>query len=151
MEYSADIKDLFCLFHNMEIGKRDETVQFTATHPKVFICWPVLRCVYASFFLTSYSPLALLPPGKAPVTGWAQPSALKVEMVFFGVGVGAGCGGRTESNKDTRGTGMAVAQIPQFAEPTGRQGKEDRPPQTQAGTAFWPACVLQRFGGGCGW
>lgn len=84
-------------------------------------------------------------------------------MVFFGVGEDAGtlpgCDGTTdartggtESNKDTGGTGTAVAaaaaQSPRLAEPTGRQGKEDRPPQTQAGTASWPACVLQRLGGG---
>lgn len=89
-------------------------------------------------------------------------------MVFFGAGVDAGtlpgCGGTTgsraggtEGNEDTGGTvgtGTAVAvsaaQIRPLAEPTGRQGKEDRPPQTQAGTASWPACVLQRLGGGYG-
>lgn len=89
-------------------------------------------------------------------------------MVFFGAGVDAGtlpgCGGTTgsraggtegnEGTGSTVGTGTAVAvsaaQIRPLAEPTGRQGKEDRPPQTQAGTASWPACVLQRFGGGYG-
>lgn len=38
---------------------------------------------------------------------------------------------------------MAAAGTPRFAEPTGRRGREDRPPQTQAGTASWPACVLR--------
>lgn len=89
-------------------------------------------------------------------------------MVFFGAGADAGtlpdCGGitdartgGTQSNEDTGGTGTAAAggaaaavQIPRLAEPTGRQGKEYRQPQTQAGTASWPACVLQRLGGGYG-
>lgn len=82
-------------------------------------------------------------------------------MVFFGAGANAGTlpdsrTGGTESNEDTGGTGTAAAaaaaaaQIPRLAEPTGRQGKEDQPPQTQAGTASWPACVLQRLGGGYG-
>lgn len=126
-------------------------------HPSVFYL-PI--CLV----LTTHSPLALLPPGKAPAIGWAQPSALKAEVVFFGAGAGAGtlpgCGGRTdarvggtESNEDTGGTGTAAAaaaQIPRLAEPTGKQGKEDQPPQTQAGTASWPACVLQRLGEGYG-
>lgn len=85
-------------------------------------------------------------------------------MVFFearaDAGTLPGCAGitdvrtgGTESNEDTGGTGTAAAaaaQIPRLAEPTGRQEREDRPPQTQAGTASWPACVLQRLGGGYG-
>lgn len=89
-----------------------------------------------------HSPLALLPPGTAPAVGWAQPSALKVQVVFFEAGADAGtlpgCGGTTgsraggtEGNEDTGGTVgtgtafavAAAAQIPRLAEPTGRQGK----------------------------
>lgn len=39
-------------------------------------------------------------------------------------------------------TDPAAAGTPRFAEPTDRRGREDRPPQTRAGTASWPACVL---------
>lgn len=47
---------------------------------------------------------------------------------------------------ETGGTDTAAAGTPRFAGPTGKRGKEDRPPQTRAGTASWPACVLR--GGG---
>lgn len=46
---------------------------------------------------------------------------------------------------------MTAAGTPRFADPTGRRGREDRPPQTRAGTASWPACVLwgeEKEGGG---
>lgn len=86
-------------------------------------------------------------------------------MGFSGAGAGAGIppgsGGSTGlpaggtggigGTGETDDIGMAAAGTPRFAEPTGRRGREDRPPQTQAGTASWPACVLRGGGrGGCG-
>ncbi len=77
-------------------------------------------------------------------------------MGFSGAGAGAGAppgsGGSTGipagGTGGIGGTGetgdidKAAAGTPQFADPTGRRGREDRPPQTRAGTASWPACVL---------
>lgn len=79
-------------------------------------------------------------------------------MDFSGAGAGAGTGTQPGSDGSTRipagGTGdtggtvetgdigIAAAGTPRFADPKGRQGREDRPPQTRAGTASWPACVL---------
>lgn len=86
-------------------------------------------------------------------------------MGFSGAGAGAGIppgsGGSTRipaggtggigGTGETDDIGMAAAGTPRFAEPTGRRGREDRPPQTQADTASWPACVLRGGGrGGCG-
>lgn len=54
----------------------------------------------------------------------------------------AGGTGGMQGTGETGGTGTAAAGTPRFAEPTSKRGKEERPPQTQAGTASWPACVL---------
>ncbi len=79
-------------------------------------------------------------------------------MGFSGAGAGAGAGtppgsggstgipaggtGGIGGTGETGDTGMAVAGTPRLADPTGRRGREAWPPQTQAGTASWPACVL---------
>lgn len=55
----------------------------------------------------------------------------------------AGGTGGIQGTEETGGTGTAAAGTPRFAEPTGKRGREDRPPQTRAGTASWPACVLR--------
>lgn len=103
------------------------------------------------------SPLALLPPGTAPAAVWTAP---RVGWVWAGSSGGAagggtplGSAGRTvqlaggtggiQGTGETGGTGTAAAGTPRFAEPTSKRGKEERPPQTQAGTASWPACVLR--------
>lgn len=53
-----------------------------------------------------------------------------------------GTGGTGETGKPVD-TDTAAVGNPRLAEPTGKGGRVDRPPQTQAGTASWPACVLQ--------
>jgi len=70
-----------------------------------------------------------------------------------GAGTPPGSGGSTGipaggigGTGETADIGTAVAGTPRFADPTGRRGREDRPPQTQAGTASWPACVLWGVG-----
>lgn len=124
--------------------------------------FPVNRCSL---------PPALPPPGTAPAA-WSSPaSAWAVWTGSSGAGAGAGTrpdsGGSTGiAAGDTGGTGVtgdtgttaAAAATPRFADPTDRRGREDRPPQTRAGTASWPACVLWGeeeeevvgFGGGRG-
>lgn len=103
----------------------------------------------------------------APAGGWTLASAWAVWTGFSGAGAEAwdgtppGSGGRTGTpaggTDDTGGTGgtadigTTAAETPRFADPTGRRGREDRPPQTRAGTASWPACVLrgeEKEGGG---
>lgn len=96
----------------------------------------------------------------APGAGWTPPSAWELWMGFSeaeaGVGTPLGSGGSTlilaggtggsggtVGTGETGCTGTAAAGTPRFAEPTGRRGREDRPPQTRAGTASWPACVLR--------
>lgn len=102
------------------------------------------------------SPLALLPPGTAPAAVWTAPSIWWVWVDSSGEAAGggtplgsagstiqlAGGTGGIQGTGETGGTGTAAAGTPRFAEPTSKRGKEERPPQTQAGTASWPACVL---------
>lgn len=58
------------------------------------------------------------------------------------IGIPAGSTDGTGGTEGTGDIGTAAAGTPRFADPTGKRGREDRPPQTQAGTASWPACVL---------
>lgn len=115
-------------------------------------------------YLILYLPPALPPPGTAPAAGSTLASAWAVWTGFSGAGAeasdstppgsGDGTGTPAGGTDDTGGTGgtgdigMTAAGIPRFADPTDRRGREDRPPQTRAGTASWPACVL--WGGGKG-
>lgn len=110
-------------------------------------------------YSSSTVPPALPPPGMVPAARLTPASAWVAWRDFSGAVAGAGTrpdsGGSTRTPAggsggigDTGGTvetgdiGNAVAGAPRFADPTGRQGREDRPPQTRAGTASWPACVL---------
>lgn len=104
-----------------------------------------------------HPPLALRPPGTAPAAGWTLARAWEVWTGFSGGGAGAGTPpgsggstgipaggtGGTGGTGETGDTGTAAAGTPRFADPTGKRGREDRPPQTRAGTASWPACVLR--------
>lgn len=65
-------------------------------------------------------------------------------LPYFGGSTGILVGGTddTGGTGETDDTGMAAVGTPQFADPTDIWGREDRPPQTQAGTSSWPACVL---------
>lgn len=125
-------------------------------HPIVKTCSAVGDRRHASW-QSSSSPLALLPPDMAPAAAWMRPSVWWVWAGSSGAAAGAGtplgsagrmrkiAGGTAgiQGTGETGGTGMAAAETPRFAEPTGKRGREDRPPQTQAGTASWPACVLR--------
>ena len=100
-------------------------------------------------------PPALPPPGTVPAAPLTPASAWGVWTDSSGAGTRPGSGGSTPADTGgtagpgvTGGTGTAAAGTPRFADPTGRRGREDRPPQTRAGTASWPACVLR--GGGRG-
>lgn len=59
----------------------------------------------------------------------------------------AGGGGADDAGEFVDTGTAAAAAAPggtlQFADHTGRRGRVDRPPQTRAGTASWPACVLR--------
>lgn len=103
------------------------------------------------------SPLALLPPGTAPADVWTTASVWWAWVGSSGEAAGGGtplgssgstitlAGGTAgiQGTGETGGTDTAAAGTPRFAGPTGKRGKEDRPPQTRAGTASWPACVLR--------